>query len=210
MRAVNLILLFTATASAFSPSPQVRVSHPLRMANTLPDNNDDWWKQTTAAATAAVLPVLLASAPAQAAGPDWGIFEGKTLSLLHPVMMGSLLLFSLSTALLGFQWRRQRTLGSEISALQKELPKGLTSVSSIQDAMKITEEPAFSSAQLAAAMPIATQVEELQAERKTLAAAGPKDQHFSQGALLAFLGTAFAIEVRMVVLFFSNNLSLFF
>merc|ERR1712232_753240 len=37
-------------------------------------------------------------------------------------------------------------------------------------------------------------ISELTVERKELASAGPRDKHFSNGALLAFLGTAFAIE----------------
>lgn len=121
----------------------------------------------------------LASAQvSMAAGPDWGIFEGRTLSLLHPLMMGGLLAFSISTALLGFQWRRQRTLGDEISALKKSLPK-------IEENAEATPPS-----------PIEKQIQELQDERKELANAGPRDKHFAQGALLAFLGIAFAIEVR--------------
>lgn len=110
---------------------------------------------------------------------DIAIFKGKTLSLLHPVMMLSLLGFSLSTGLLGLQWRRQRTLGDEISALKKTMP-----------AVAEGEAPT------PAAMTIQKEVDALTAERKQLAAEGPRDKHFSQGALLAFLGTLFAIEVR--------------
>jgi hypothetical protein len=36
-----------------------------------------------------------------------GLFEGKTGSLLHPVAMLGMLALSVSTALLGFDWRRQ-------------------------------------------------------------------------------------------------------
>eukprot|EP00527_Entomoneis_sp_CCMP2396_P003465 CAMPEP_0198150952 /NCGR_PEP_ID=MMETSP1443-20131203/53388_1 /TAXON_ID=186043 /ORGANISM="Entomoneis sp., Strain CCMP2396" /LENGTH=124 /DNA_ID=CAMNT_0043816451 /DNA_START=26 /DNA_END=400 /DNA_ORIENTATION=- len=43
-------------------------------------------------------------------------------------------------------------------------------------------------------MAIEADIKALQQERKELAAAGPRDQHFSQGALLAFMGTAIAIE----------------
>ena len=110
---------------------------------------------------------------------DVAIFKGKTLSLLHPAMMLGLLGFSLSTGLLGFQWRRQRTLGDEISALKKTIPDA-------------GEEPPT-----AAALAIQSEVDALTAERKQLAAEGPRDKHFSQGALLAFLGTLFAIEVRI-------------
>ena len=109
---------------------------------------------------------------------DVAIFKGKTLSLLHPVMMLGLLGFSLSTGVLGLQWKRQRTLGDEISALKKTIPDP-------------GEDPPT-----AAALELQAQVDALTAERKQLAAEGPRDKHFSQGALLAFLGTLFAIEVR--------------
>mmetsp|Transcript_30038 Transcript_30038/g.64364 ORF Transcript_30038/g.64364 Transcript_30038/m.64364 type:complete len:298 (+) Transcript_30038:77-970(+) len=140
---------------------------------------------------------LLSSEVANAAGPDWGIFEGKTGSLLHPVMMFGMLTLSVSTALLGFEWRRQRTIGDEISALKKTLPKfdGASSVSEALKACKAEEE--VDSAQLSrlqAALPIDAQIKDLQTERKTLAAKGPKDKHYGQGAMLAFLGTVFAIE----------------
>lgn len=109
---------------------------------------------------------------------DIAIFKGKTLSLLHPVMMLGLLGFSLSTGLLGLQWRRQRTLGDEISALKKTIPATAEGEDSPTPA----------------ALAIQAEVDALTAERKQLAAEGPRDKHFSQGALLAFLGTLFAIE----------------
>ena len=101
-----------------------------------------------------------------------GIFEGKTGSLLHPVMMFGMLTLSVSTALLGFEWRRQRTIGDEISALKKTLPKfdGASSVSEALKACKAEEE--VDSAQLSrlqAALPIDAQIKDLQTERKTLA-----------------------------------------
>ena len=40
---------------------------------------------------------------------------------------------------------------------------------------------------------------ELTNERKELASSGPRDKHFNQGALLLFIGTAFAIEVSLVL-----------
>lgn len=131
-----------------------------------------------------------------AAGPDWGIFEGKTLSLLHPAMMAGMLGLSVSTALLGFDWRRQRTIGSEISDLKKTLPD-LGGASSVAEAISAAEasEDSVLVAKLKAAMPIEAQMKELQDERKTLSAKDSKDKHFKQGSLLAFLGTVFAIEV---------------
>jgi len=129
-----------------------------------------------------------------AAGPDWGIFEGRTLSLVHPAMMASLLVYSLYTAFLGFQWKRQRTLGDEISALKKSLP-----VADVPGALATAKEAGDSAevSKLESAMSTVKEIESLTQERKDLAAAGPRDKHYAQGALLAFLGTAFAIEVRL-------------
>jgi len=137
----------------------------------------------------------LTSSSAMAAGPDWGLFEGKTLSLLHPAMMAGMLVFSIFTALLGFDWRRQRTIGDEISALKKTLPD-LGGASSVAEAVASAEasEDSVLAAKLKAAAPIESQIKELQNERKSLADKGPRDKHFSQGSLLAFLGTLFAIE----------------
>lgn len=150
------------------------------------------------AAVIAAAAAFMTPLSANAAGPDWGIFEGRTGSLLHPAAMFAMAAFSLSTGLLGFQWRRQRTLGDEISSLKKTLPD-LAGASSIADALQIaqsaeTVDSAYV-AKLKAAMPIESQINELTKERKDLASAGPRDKHFSQGALLAFIGTAFAIEV---------------
>mmetsp|Transcript_8663 Transcript_8663/g.11998 ORF Transcript_8663/g.11998 Transcript_8663/m.11998 type:complete len:307 (-) Transcript_8663:1099-2019(-) len=148
-------------------------------------------------ALAASAALLFTSVPAYAAGPDWGIFEGRTGSLLHPIAMGSMLLLSLSTALLGFNWRRQRTLGDDITALKKNLPD-LGGASSISEAISNAQaaenvDTAFV-AKLNAAIPVEKEVATLVAERKELSSQGNRDKHFSQGALLAFIGTAFAIE----------------
>lgn len=156
---------------------------------------DSKYLNSVSAASAALC--LLSSEVANAAGPDWGVFEGKTGSLLHPVMMFGMLMLSASTALLGFEWRRQRTIGGEISDLKKTLPK-LNGASSVKEALKVcqaAEEIDLSQlALLKSALPIDSQIQELQNERKTLTEKGPKDKHYGQGAMLAFLGTVFAIE----------------
>mmetsp|Transcript_13005 Transcript_13005/g.19140 ORF Transcript_13005/g.19140 Transcript_13005/m.19140 type:complete len:273 (-) Transcript_13005:329-1147(-) len=126
---------------------------------------------------------------------DVTIFKGKTLSLLHPAMMFGMLGFSVSTALLGFNWRRQRTLGNEISDLKKTLP-GMGSASSLAEAIATAKEADDTAliAKYEAATSIEAEINGLAAERKQLASENPRDQHFSQGATLAFLGTFFAIE----------------
>lgn len=151
--------------------------------------------ESVPAITAAIW--ALTSTSAMAAGPDWGIFEGRTLSLLHPTMMFGMLALSVSTGLLGFEWRRQRTIGDDISSLKSTLPDlgGAKSVSEALAAAKGAKEPDSALiAKLQAALPIDGEIKELQSERKELAAKGSRDKHFSQGALLAFIGTSFAIE----------------
>ena len=153
-----------------------------------------------AAASAALLSSPLA---ASAAGPDWGIFEGRTGSLLHPIAMFGMAAMSASTALLGFQWRRQRTLGDEISALKKSLPD-LGGAASVSDALAAaqsaeTVDSALVS-KLKAALPVESEINALTKERKDLASAGPRDKHFNQGSVLLFTGIAFAIEVCVISL----------
>jgi ABC-type multidrug transport system fused ATPase/permease subunit len=129
---------------------------------------------------------------AYAAGPDWGIFEGRIGSLLHPLTMGSLLVYSLYTAYLGFQWRRQRTMGDEIAALKQKLPPA-TSATSVEQELGAVAAVVQETRQIST---LEAQIAALTRERKEIASKGPRDQHFSQGALLACIGTLFAIEVR--------------
>lgn len=145
----------------------------------------------------AVTTIALSPTAAHAAGPDWGIFEGRTGSLLHPITMGGAFLFSLSTGYLGFQYRRQRTLGGEISALKKTLPslngeKSLSAAISAAQGAEVVDSALVM--KLKSAMPVQQQIDELTAERKDLSKKNLRDNHFSQGSLLAFIGTAFAIE----------------
>ena len=146
---------------------------------------------------------------ALADSPDWGLFEGRIGSLLHPIAMGSMFLFSLYTAFLGFQWRRQRTLGDEISALKKSLPN-LDGAESVSVALARAKESndLYKINSLTAALEIEAQVNSLIAERKSLAEAGPRDKHFQQGALLAFIGTVFAIEVSWKTAFVVQSLNI--
>ena len=155
---------------------------------------------TSNAAALAAITAALVSSPlsANAAGPDWGIFEGRTGSLLHPIAMFSMAALTASTALLGFQWRRQRTLGDDISSLKKTLPD-LGGASSVSDALAAAQNAesvdAGYVAKLKAALPVESEINALTKERKDLAGVGPRDKHFSQGSLLLFIGIAFAIEV---------------
>jgi len=149
----------------------------------------------SAVASAAFL-AALTSFPivSNAAGPDWGLFEGRSASLLHPLAMGSLFVLQLSTALKGFKWRRQRELGDEISALKKQIPSLPDGASSLQAAIEQGKAEGTDVSAYTAALSIESQVADLTAERKELSTQNNRDSHFQQGALLAAIGTAFAIE----------------
>merc|ERR1719253_571333 len=96
---------------------------PLQMGDSFRTQNEENGLDQKVALASTL--VFLTSNPAvtNAAGPDWGIFEGRTGSLLHPAMMAGMFLFSISTGILGFQIRQTRELGNEISKLKKSLPK---------------------------------------------------------------------------------------
>jgi hypothetical protein len=201
MKLSLLLLSGVAVATAFTTPVPALTNRISRSTVGVMMADDDESSSTTAnlAAVPAATAVFwaLTSSSAMAAGPDWGLFEGKTLSLVHPIMMASMLVFSILTALLGFDWRRQRTIGDEISALKKTLPD-LGGASSVAEAVAAAEasEDSVLAAKLKGAAPIESQIKEMQAERKALAEKGPRDKHFSQGSRLALIGTVFAIEVR--------------
>lgn len=189
----------TRTFSALNAEkPNIESFDPLNFSSE--SNNDDSFKTglIPLAALIALTPEVAHAAPS----PDWGLFEGRTGSLLHPLIMGSMFGLSLSTALKGFQYRRQRTMGDEITALKKTLPDlgGAASLSEAIAAAKTAEDSALV-AKLQGAMPIQKEIDALVQERKDLSSKGLRDGHFSQGAMLAFLGTAFAIEVRLITFF---------
>lgn len=195
---LSLTQAFVAPKSAaFSASAStVSTSSPTSLFAEPEDENDFSISLPSLAASTVAFWSLTATV-ASAAGPDWGIFEGRTGSLLHPITMLGLLAFSISTALLGFNWRRQRTIGDEISAIKKTLPDlgGAKTVSEAMETVKAAEtvDTAMIN-RLQAALPIQAEIDALTAERKELSQGNNRDRHYSQGALLAFIGTAFAIE----------------
>jgi hypothetical protein len=196
---------FTLPTSAVSPNSRLSAvennheSETIASFDPLNLSEDESSTINNRAAAIAATTALFVSTPlaANAAGPDWGLFEGRTGSLLHPAAMFGMAAMSASTALLGFQWRRQRTLGDEISALKKTLPD-LNGASSVSEALAAaqsaeTVDSALVS-KLKGALGIESEINALTQERKDLASQGPRDKHFNQGSLLLFFGIAFAIE----------------
>lgn len=57
-----------------------------------------------------------------AVGGEFGILEGRTLALVHPVFMGGIFVYTLWAGYLGWQWRRVRTIQDDINQLKKQKP----------------------------------------------------------------------------------------
>jgi hypothetical protein len=92
----------------------------------------------------------------------------------------------------------QRTIGDEISVLKKQLPDlgGARTVSEALTTARAAESPDTALiAKLQVAAPMEAEIQQLLDERKSLSEKGPRDKHYGQGAMLAFIGTLFAIEV---------------
>ena len=101
------------------------------------------------------------------------------------------------------------TIGDEISALKRQLPslpEGVTTIQAALDAAKLSSNETTNAthiASLQSGLELEQNIQGLLEERKALSQKAPRDKHFSQGALLAFIGTAFAIEVRMIYMVYS-------
>lgn len=144
----------------------------------------------------------------------YGVFEGRTASLLHPITM--LLLFGTSvySGVLGLKWRQLRGLSEEIKDLNAQLPvlstgkvispinvaaktisSNLASLSGSED----NDTPARIAtlnndlALLKSAAEIDVKIINLNALRKSLQAANLKDKHQTTGSVLLGVGVSVSL-----------------
>lgn len=134
-------------------------------------------------ATVASHPVIFGCQEALAKGGEYGLLEGRTSALVHPFFLGGLWFASVYAGYLGWQWRRVRTTGEEISSLKSTMPSAAAS----DAAMELT--PAQKETQ--------SKIDELTATRKELVAGGFKEKHSNVGSLLLAFGTTLAVEGGM-------------
>jgi len=127
-----------------------------------------------------VAPFLLEVQSAMAAGGEFGILEGRSAALLHPLVMGILFVATGYAGYLGWQWRRTRTIGEEIKALKAQVPKVAVSAGG-------EEAPAPPS-------PLDGQIKALEKDRKELVAGGYRDKHYWWGVILLGSGVTIAVE----------------
>ena len=75
------------------------------------------------AAAGLLAPFALDIENAMAQSGSFGIMEGRTFSMMHPIVEGGLFVATLYAGYLGWQWRRARTIGEEIKVLKAKQPK---------------------------------------------------------------------------------------
>uniref|UniRef100_A0A1J3IID2 Uncharacterized protein n=1 Tax=Noccaea caerulescens TaxID=107243 RepID=A0A1J3IID2_NOCCA len=128
------------------------------------------------------LPFFLDPQDAAAAGGEFGILEGRSFALIHPIVMGGLFAYTLWAGYLGWQWRRVRTIQTEINELKKQLkptpvsPDGSTAVDS-------SSPPSTTE----------LEIQRLTAERKELVKGNYREKHFDAGSVLLGFGVLEAV-----------------
>ncbi|KAJ6879646.1 hypothetical protein NC652_033062 [Populus alba x Populus x berolinensis] len=125
------------------------------------------------------LPFFLDTKDALAVGGEFGILEGRSFALIHPIVMGGLLFYTLWAGYLGWQWRRVRTTQNEISELKRQV--------------KPTPVTPEGTPVEAAPSPVELKIQQLTEERKELIKGSYRDRHFNAGSILLGFGVFEAI-----------------
>jgi len=144
---------------------------------------------TSAAIGAAALVAATQPEAALAKGGAYGIWEGRIVSMAHPFVMAVLYTASAFAAFTGWQWRRLREIGGEITELKAELKGPKAAIAAAEEK---GETPSASLVSEAASLE--SKINELSATRKELADGSFRDKHYQVGAVILGLGTSFAIE----------------
>ncbi|KAL6761636.1 hypothetical protein V8C86DRAFT_2533178 [Haematococcus lacustris] len=116
-------------------------------------------------------PLLMSVQSAAATGGEYGILEGRTFALIHPIMNAIILLATGYSAYTGWQWRRARELGEEIRSLKAAAPA------------TTGDAPSPANPDIAAK----------EQERKSLLAGGPRDKHWYLSSFILSAGVGMAI-----------------
>lgn len=133
------------------------------------------FKSVSLPLSAITLPFFLDSKDALAAGGEFGILEGRSFALIHPIVMGALFAYTLYAGYLGWQWRRVRTIQNEINELKKEVKP-------------VPVTPDGTSSQPLTPSPIESKIQQLTEERKELIKGSYRDKHFNAGSILLAFG----------------------
>ncbi|XP_009794986.1 uncharacterized protein [Nicotiana sylvestris] len=141
----------------------------------LPNETIDQLRSASLPLTALTLPFFLDAKDAFAVGGEFGIFEGRTIALIHPTVMAGLFVYTLYAGYLGWQWRRVRTTQNEINELKKQVKP-----------LPVT--PEGTPVQPPKPSPVEARIQQLTEERKELIKGSYRDKHFNAGSILLAWG----------------------
>ncbi|XVF33113.1 hypothetical protein REPUB_Repub17cG0140400 [Reevesia pubescens] len=79
------------------------------------------FKSASLPLTTLALPFFLDTQDALAVNGEFGILEGRSFALIHPIVMAGLFFYTLWAGYLGWQWRQVRTIQNEINELKKQV-----------------------------------------------------------------------------------------
>ncbi|KAM0934634.1 hypothetical protein DsansV1_C31g0218351 [Dioscorea sansibarensis] len=167
-----------------SPSPILRLPGPSPSPPLLSCLHEISAKSRhlVSTSTALSLPLLLSAQDALAADGEFGILEGRTIALIHPIVMSSLFFYTLWAGYLGWQWRRVRTIQNEINELKQQVKPPATA------AVTAGAQDAAAPPRPAALSPVESQIQKLTEERKELIKGSFRERHFNAGAILLGFG----------------------
>ncbi|KAE9595824.1 hypothetical protein Lalb_Chr17g0342841 [Lupinus albus] len=153
------------------PSISARLKDPPNLQKLF-DQSNNVLKTASFSLTAITFPLLIEQKDALAVDGEFGILEGRTFALTHPIVMISLFFYTLWAGYLGWQWRRVRTIQDEINELKKQVNN------------KPLEAPPS---------PIELKIQQLTEERKELLKGSYRDKHYNAGSILLGFGVLEAI-----------------
>ncbi|XP_054784556.1 uncharacterized protein LOC129291297 [Prosopis cineraria] len=158
------------SAKLTTPQQDFDFPNPLKLL----DQNFNTLKSAALSLSAINVPFLIHPEDAIAAGGEFGILEGRTFALIHPIVMGAFFFYTLWAGYLGWQWRRVRTIQNEINELKKQLkPTPVT-----PDGNPVEAPPS----------PVELKIQQLTEERKELLKGSYRDRHFNAGSILLGFG----------------------
>ncbi|KAI9093875.1 hypothetical protein K1719_026873 [Acacia pycnantha] len=152
------------------PQQDFDFPNPLKLLH----QNSDTLRSASLSLSAITLPFLIHPKDAIAVGGEFGILEGRTFALIHPIVMGAFFFYTLWAGYLGWQWRRVRTIQNEINELKKQVkPTPVT-----PDGNPVEAPPS----------PVELKIQQLTEERKELLKGSYRDRHFNAGSILLGFG----------------------
>lgn len=193
-----LVAALATTGALMRPLPAAHVRAPPVRMSAKPPFGDPLGLDSAAAPANALLPrvdgaalaiglaALAAAQPeeALAKGGEYGIFEGRIVSLAHPTVMALMYAASAWAAFTGLQWRRLREIGSQITELKAKQKGYALSAESVAEGAQPSAEYTR----------LGSEIDALTATRKELASDDLRSKHYQVGSVILGLGTSFAIE----------------